>query len=169
MHIGGVLSIGTHKRQAFPCDRFGRWTWTCGVHVVFAPPPPPPPPPKVWEGGTIFFGKRNKLRRYPQLHPILPEPLQNLFGTLVEIWWNPRGTLPQGRPGLPRSLSGLRPQSFQLLGNKNKKKMESTSMFALVPGPLELRHDLHGGDCGLPRQLCHVTPSGKVNSWFRSK
>ena len=32
--------------------------------------------------------------------------------------WNLRGTLPQGRPGPPRSLSGLRPQSFQLLGGK---------------------------------------------------
>ena len=37
---------------------------------------------------------------------------------LVEPWGTPRGTLPQGRPG-PRSLSGLRPQSFQLLGEKN--------------------------------------------------
>ena len=40
----------------------------------------------------------------------------NSGGTVVEPWWNPRGTLPQGRPGPPRSLSGLRPQSFQLLG-----------------------------------------------------
>ena len=40
----------------------------------------------------------------------------------MEPWWNFRGTFPQGRPGPPRSLSGLRPQSFQLLGkNKNKK------------------------------------------------
>ena len=37
-------------------------------------------------------------------------------GTLVEPSWNPRGTLPQSRPGPPRSLSGLRPQSFRLLG-----------------------------------------------------
>ena len=42
----------------------------------------------------------------------------NPGGTLVEPWWNPRGTLPQNRPGPPRSLSGLRPQSFQLLGKK---------------------------------------------------
>ena len=34
----------------------------------------------------------------------------------MEPWWNPRGTLPQGRPGPPRSLSGLRTHSFQLLG-----------------------------------------------------
>ena len=27
-------------------------------------------------------------------------------------WWNPRGTLPQGRPGPPRSLSGTTPQSI---------------------------------------------------------
>ena len=37
---------------------------------------------------------------------------------MVQPWWNPRGTLPQGRPGPPRSLSGLRPQSFRLLGNR---------------------------------------------------
>ena len=37
----------------------------------------------------------------------------NPRGTLVEPWWNSRGTLPQGRPGPPRSLSGLRPQSLQ--------------------------------------------------------
>ena len=49
------------------------------------------------------------------LHPAaLAEPGENL----VEPGWNPRGTLPQGRPGPPRTLSGLRPQSFQLLGKK---------------------------------------------------
>ena len=48
----------------------------------------------------------------------LVEPWWNPGGTLVEPWWNPRGTLPQGRPGPPRSLSGLRPPSFQLLGGK---------------------------------------------------
>ena len=36
----------------------------------------------------------------------------------MEPSWKCRGTLPQGRPGPPRSLSGLRPQSFQLLGEK---------------------------------------------------
>ena len=45
-------------------------------------------------------------------------PRGTLGGSLVEPWWNPRGTLPQGRPRPPRSLSGLRPQSFQLLGEK---------------------------------------------------
>ena len=39
----------------------------------------------------------------------------------MEPWWNPGGTLPQGRPGPPRSLSGLRPQSFQLLGKRNQR------------------------------------------------
>ena len=29
-------------------------------------------------------------------------------GTLVELWWNPRGTLPQGRPGRPRSFGKKR-------------------------------------------------------------
>ena len=50
------------------------------------------------------------------------EPWWNPGGTLVEPWWNPwwnpGGTLAQGRPEPPRSLSGLRPQSFQLLGKK---------------------------------------------------
>ena len=36
----------------------------------------------------------------------------NLRGTSVEPWWKPRGTLPQGCPGPPRSLSGLRPQKL---------------------------------------------------------
>ena len=56
-----------------------------------------------------------------------PAALAEPRGTLVEpswnprgTWWNPRGTLPQGRPGPPRSLSGLRLQSCQLLGNNMK-------------------------------------------------
>ena len=44
------------------------------------------------------------------------QPAWNSCGTPVEPWWDPRGTLPQGRPGPPRSLSGLRPQSFQSFG-----------------------------------------------------
>ena len=50
----------------------------------------------------------------------IPNSMWNPGGTLtlVEASWKPRGTLPPGRPGRPRSLSGLRPQSFQLLGNK---------------------------------------------------
>ena len=50
------------------------------------------------------------------------EPSCNLtLQNLVEPWWNPRGTLPQGRPGPPRSLFGLRSQSFQLLGGGGEK------------------------------------------------
>ena len=60
----------------------------------------------------------------PQPSENLVEPLWSPDGTLVEPWWNPRGTLPQGRPGPPRSLSGLRPQSFQLLGKKERKKKQ---------------------------------------------
>ena len=41
-----------------------------------------------------------------------PQPSQNLV-------FHPRATLPQGRPGPPRSQSGLRPQSFQLLGKNH--------------------------------------------------
>ena len=54
-----------------------------------------------------------------------PQPSQNLVEpswNLVEPWWNPRGTFPQGRPGPPRSLSGLRPQSCQLLGGKKNRR-----------------------------------------------
>ena len=78
----------------------------------------------------------------PQTTPDHPQPSQNL----VQPWWNPRGTLPHNHPDHPavhaepelcwnprgtlvdpylraapeppRSLSGLRPQSFQLLGKK---------------------------------------------------
>ena len=61
--------------------------------------------------------------------------------TLVEPWWNPGGTLPQGRPGPPRSLSGLRPQSFQLLGKmknneqKKRKKTKHKKNKKHAPGP----------------------------------
>ena len=57
-------------------------------------------------------------RPTPQSLQNLVEPWWNPGGTLVQPWCNPRGTLPQGRPGPPRSLSGLRPQSFQLFGKK---------------------------------------------------
>ena len=67
----------------------------------------------------------------PQPSQNLVEPSWNHGGTLVEAWWkpveawwNPRGTLPRTRPGPTRSLSGLRPQSFQLLG---KKRTSATS------------------------------------------
>ena len=38
----------------------------------------------------------------------------------MELWWNPGGTLRQGRPVPPRSLSGLRPQSFSC-GEKSRR------------------------------------------------
>ena len=40
----------------------------------------------------------------------------------MKPWWNPRGTLPHGRPGPPGSLSGLRSQSFQLLWKKGSQQ-----------------------------------------------
>ena len=52
----------------------------------------------------------------------------NSRGTVVEPLWNPRGTLPQGLPRPPRSLSGLRPQSFQLLGKKQERKKEKSKV-----------------------------------------
>ena len=68
----------------------------------------------------------------------LVEPWWNPGGTLVEPWWNPRGTLAQGRPGPPRSLSGLRPQSFQLLG-KNKTHVHfSKWTFCKSPCPSQI-------------------------------
>ena len=53
-------------------------------------------------------------------------------GTLAEPLWNPGGTLPQGRPGPPWSLSGLRPQSFQLLGEKTYRAVLSSGFPFLV-------------------------------------
>ena len=57
-------------------------------------------------------------------HAALAEP-RGTLRSLVPWWnpWNPRGTLPQSRPEPPRSLSRLRPQSFQLLGKKIKKHL----------------------------------------------
>ena len=82
-----------------------------------------PGPVKPW------WNPRGTLPQTTPDHPAaLAEPGGTLLelwwnpgGTLVEPWWNPRGTLPQGRPGPPRSLSGLRPQSFQLLGKKEEE------------------------------------------------
>ena len=50
------------------------------------------------------------------------EPWWNPGATLVEPSWNPRGTLSQGRSGPPRSLSGLRPQSFHCWGKKEQQR-----------------------------------------------
>ena len=48
----------------------------------------------------------------------------------MEPWWNPGGT--QGRPGPPRSLSGLRPQSFQLLGKSTQKEALLANTFSVT-------------------------------------
>ena len=68
--------------------------------------PRTPRPCRTWwnPGGTLVE---------PYLKPRTP---RNPGGALVEPRWNPGGTLAQIRPEPPRSLSGLRPQSFQLLG-----------------------------------------------------
>ena len=69
----------------------------------------------------------------------LVEPWWNPGGTLVEPWWNPGGTLVElwwnlssGSPRTTPSLSGLRPQSFQLLGNKKKWLEKWSNGFAPV-------------------------------------
>ena len=56
----------------------------------------------------------NPPRTTPQPLQNLVEPWRNLGGTLVEPWWN----LTSGPPRTTPSLSGLRPLSFQLLGEK---------------------------------------------------
>ena len=95
-------------------------------------------------GGTLVDPLWNCCGTFLKPARTTPQPLQNVMepwwkprrwwnpggtggtlverGTLVEPWWNLGGTLPQGRPEPPRSLSGLRPQSFQLLGKKQLKK-----------------------------------------------
>ena len=100
----------------------------------------------------------------------LVEPWWNPGGTLVEPWWNPRGTSPQGRPGPPRSLSGLRPQSFQLLGNKNDtRQAELRRSESRAAGPQELAspwasailltpQPRNGGDCGRTGEIHFAAP-----------
>ena len=87
-------------------------------------------------GGTLVEPSWNLTSNHPRPpHPCrtwwnpggtLVEPWWNPGGTLVKPWWNPwwnpGGTLAQGRPEPPRSLSGLRPQSFQLLGGKKEEE-----------------------------------------------
>ena len=82
---------------------------------------------------AALVSPRGTLPQTTQTTPPLQKPGGNAGGTLVEpwwnpggtlvvlwwnLWWNPGGTLAQGRREPPRSLSGLRPQSFQLLGKK---------------------------------------------------
>ena len=87
--------------------------------------------PSRWNpDGTLVETSWNPRGTLPQTtpdHPALAEePWWNPGGNLVEPWWNPGGTLaePLVEPwwnltsGPPRTLSGLRPQSFQLLGKK---------------------------------------------------
>ena len=98
-----------------------------------------------------------------------PQPWQNL----VESWWSPggtladpRGTLPQGRPGPPRSLSGLRPQSFQLLG---KKSFSSSDRFLLKPTGEnkqiflnKWKMSIELQKCGLTLSTCHKRVNGEL-------
>ena len=81
------------------------------------------------ECGALFSA-----RTTPQPSQNLVEPWWNPGGTLVEPSWNPRGTLPQGRTVPPWSLSGLRPQSFQLLG-KNCLPLVRKGSRASAPAP----------------------------------
>ena len=81
------------------------------------------------------------------------EPWWNPGGTLVEPWWNPGGTLvePQGRPGPPQSLSGLRPQSFQLLGIKRNNNKNTPA-----------------GSTTTPPQLFGTWDTPKMGSWTQN-
>ena len=88
----------------------------------------------------------------------------NLGGTLVEPWWNPRGTFPPGRPGPPRSLSGLRPQSFQLLGKKSRKRKTSPRHKTDTP-TLVTKVVLLKKQCLYVRVLCAVCACGWVWVW----
>ena len=107
------------------------------------PTPPPPPAPQQKQAQVISPTARGVLvaRTTPQPSKNLVEPLWNPSGTL-ELSWSPRGTLPQGRPGPPRSLSGLRPQSFQLLGKKERERQKSKVPIHSSLRELDLSHFL---------------------------
>ena len=84
-----------------------------------------------------------KLRRYPQQQAVLfivLAPPHSPPRTSWNAWWNPGGTLVEpylrAAPGPPRSLSGLRPQSFQLLG----KKKSITIMIMLLMMQIITQH-----------------------------
>ena len=95
------------------------------------------------------------------------QPSQNL----VELWWNPRGTLPQGRSGPPRSLSGLRPQSFQLLGN-NWAKLGHPAKSVLVAGVCLLQRKMgyiqkgriKGESKAMQRRPCGISARGCLST-----
>ena len=80
----------------------------CGFPGSFSSTPPPNKKHQISSGEIP-----NSMRCSFQCshHPsALVEPSWN---HLVEPWWNPSGTLPQGRPGPPRSLSGpIDPRAF---------------------------------------------------------
>ena len=68
--------------------------------------------------------------RFPSGFPLKPKrtkpPKKISSGDIPNsMRWKPRGTLPQGCPAPLRSLSGLRPQSFQLLGKNPELRAEA--------------------------------------------
>ena len=85
-------------------------------------------------------------------------------------WWNPRGTLPQARPGPPRSLSGaetpklsavgekLRKHQINLAKNVGKIKRSSELIVCAVVSCLFFSLFLR---CGVPE--CFVVASPKTN------
>ena len=102
----------------------------------------------------------------------LRRTLWNFRGTL-----NPRGTLPPGRPGPPRSLTGLRPQSFQLLGSNicftslgqfgiilvlGKSIFEKSLLYYLGSGFLRGRPE------GAASKLQMISCMGAVATWMGS-
>ena len=98
----------------------------CGALLVLAPPRSPR---RTWwnPGKTLvkpWWNPGGTLVE-PRWNPggTQVEPRWNPGGTLVEPCWNPGGALVEPSwnlaSGPPRSLSGLRPQSFPLLGEKN--------------------------------------------------
>ena len=108
--------------------------WNPGGTLLepYLKPPRPPRSLEPWwnPGGTLVKPSSNLQKNGWNPDGTLVEPY---LKPLVEPWWNPGGTpggtlveplvehggtLAQGRPEPPRSLSGLRPQSFQLLGKK---------------------------------------------------
>ena len=73
------------------------------------------------------FGSRSRCR-FPEKGTVLVaynKGAKISSGDIPNSMWNPGGTLPQGRPGPPRSLSGLRPQSFRCWGKR--KEIQGTS------------------------------------------
>ena len=109
-------------------------------------------------GGTLVEPSWNLKPPGPSRSPCrtwwMVEPWWNPGGTLVEPWWNPGGTSAQGRPEPPWSLSGLRPQSFQLLGKNKKTKTHAMAFFKSESGNPP-------STGSLPRALAHPHPTQK--------